>query len=80
MRRMERRALICLTLAAILFIGLGVFVYRFVVHGNEWATFYGNQNLYSGEGLTSGAVFDRYGTLLVENTDDGPIYNDDSKV
>ena len=77
MRRMERRALICLTLAAILFIGLGVFVYRFVVHGNEWATFYGNQNLYSGEGLTSGAVFDRYGTLLVENTDDGPIYNDD---
>ncbi len=77
MRRMERRALLGLVLAAILFLGLGVFVYRFVVHGAEWATFYGNQNLYSGYGLTSGAVYDRDGTLLVENTSDGPIYNDD---
>ena len=77
MRRMERRALIGLVLAAVLFIGLGVFIYRFVVHGSEWATFYGNQNLYSGEGLTSGKVYDRYGVLLVENTEDGPIYNED---
>ena len=76
MRRMERRALISLLLAAILFIGLAVFVYRFVVNGHQWATFYGNQNLYSGAGLTSGAVYDRNGVLLVENTPDGPIYND----
>ena len=77
MRRMERRALIGLALAMVLFVGLCVFIYRFVVHGGEWATFYGNQNLYSGEGLTSGKIYDRYGTLLVENTEDGPIYNED---
>lgn len=77
MRRMERRALIGLALALVLFVGLAVFVYRFVVHGAEWATFYGNQALYSGDGLTSGAVYDRDGVLLVENTSDGPIYNDD---
>lgn len=77
MRRMERRALLSLLLAAILFIGLSIFVYRFVVNGSKWATFYGNQNLYSGSGLTSGAVYDRNGILLVENTPDGPIYNED---
>ncbi len=77
MRRMERRALMGLALALILFGGLVLFVYRFVVHGAEWATFYGNQSLYSGEGLTSGKVYDRNGIILVENSPDGPIYNDD---
>lgn len=33
MRKVERRATICLLLAAVLFLGTGVFVWRFVTQG-----------------------------------------------
>jgi len=80
MRRLERRAIICLALAMVLFIGLGVFVYRFFVHGAEWATFYGNQNLYTGEALSSGKIYDRNGILLMESGDGEVWYNDDYSI
>lgn len=77
MRKLERRALISLLLAAVLFIGLSLFVFRFVKYGGKWATFYGNLNLYSGNSLTSGIIFDRHDNVLLQNTEDGPIYNED---
>ena len=80
MRRLERRAFISLLLAAVLFIGLLVFVYRFITHGGEWATFYGNQSLYSGDALSSGSIYDRDGTLLVANTEEGTYYNEDYNI
>ena len=42
MRKVERRATICLLLAAVLFLGTGVFVWRFVTQGKTWASFSGN--------------------------------------
>ena len=43
MRKQERRAWICLLLVTILLAGVGLFGYRFVKFGGEWATFYGNK-------------------------------------
>ena len=42
MRKQERRAVICLVLAIVLVAGIGIFGFRLVKHGGEWATFYGN--------------------------------------
>ena len=39
MRKLEVRSIICLALAAILIIGTGIFVFRFVKYGSKWATF-----------------------------------------
>ena len=76
MRRLERRALMCLILAVILFLGVGFFVFRFVTKGSQWATFYGNQGIYSGDSLSSGSISDRYGVVLLQNTEEGSYYND----
>ncbi len=80
MRKLEKRAIICLTLAAVLFLGLCVFIFRFVKDGGEWATFYANQHIYSEGRLAIGKVYDVNGTLLVENTKDGVKYNDDELI
>ena len=80
MKKMERRSIICLTLAAVLLIGTIVFVTRFMKDGGKWATFYGNQSLYSSGCLTRGAVYDVNGDLLMKNTKDGPEYNVDPSV
>lgn len=80
MKKLERRAIICLMMAAILLIGLGVFTFRFVKHGGEWATFYGNQAIYSNGHLNRGAVYDINGELLVKNTKDSVEYNPDPDI
>lgn len=80
MRKLEKRAIICLTLAAVLFLGLCVFIFRFVRDGGDWATFYANQHVYSEGRLAIGSVYDVNGTLLVENTKDGVKYNDDELI
>lgn len=80
MRKLEKRAIICITLAAVLFLGLCIFIFRFVRDGGDWATFYANQHVYSEGRLAIGAVYDRDGTLLVENTEDGVRYNDDELI
>ncbi|MGF6375728.1 peptidoglycan glycosyltransferase [Clostridiales Family XIII bacterium PM5-7] len=80
MKKLEQRAIICLTLAAILFLGLCVFVYRFVAYGDEWATFYANQHVYSEGQLALGRIYDRNGVLLVDNNEGKAKYNDDEAI
>ena len=58
MRKQERRAWICLALAVVLTLGAGVFVYRFVKHGGEWATFYGNSQIYTDGMISRGGTGD----------------------
>lgn len=77
MKKIERRAFICLLIAFVLFAGLLVFTYRFVRYGGRWATFYGNQSIYSGEALASGTIFDRNGNELARNADGTTYYSDD---
>lgn len=80
MRKVERRATICLLLAAVLFIGIVVFTWRYVVYGREWASFYGNQQIYTDGELNRGTIYDRNGVLLLNCTSDGMEYSDDSEI
>ena len=80
MRKLERRATICMLLAAVLVIGTLLFCVRFVRDGRDWALFYGNQGIYTDGMLSSGAIYDRDGALLAENTENGIIYNDDAGI
>jgi peptidoglycan glycosyltransferase len=67
MKKLEKRAIICLLLAAVLLIGLGVYTYRYVHYGHKWATFYGNSHLYHNGVLAIGKIYDRNGVLLAAN-------------
>ena len=80
MKKMETRAIICLTLVAVLVAGMLLFVFRFVSDGGKWATFYGNQTLYTDGHLNRGAIYDRNDQVLIKNTSDDVIYNEDPSV
>ena len=78
MRKLERRAGICLLLATVLFLGIVVFCWRFVTNGGQWAGFYGNSQIYTNGQLNRGTIYDRNGNLLINCTPDGIQYPDDS--
>ena len=80
MRKLERRAVICLLLAAVLILGTGVFAYRFFRYGREWATYYGNGNVYDEGILKSGRVYDREDRLLAACGEGTIYYNDDWEI
>lgn len=76
MKKLERRSIICLVLAAVLLLGLSLFMFRFATNGGTWATFYANSQIYTDGMLNRGAVFDRNDEFLMECTKDGINYND----
>ena len=80
MRKVERRATICLLLAAVLFLGTAVFVWRFVTQGKTWASFSGNLQIYVDGNLNRGTINDRHGTQLLKCDKDGTHYSDDSEL
>ena len=61
MRKLEKRSWICLALAAVLFIGIVIFGWRFVTSGGDWASFYGNTQIYTNGVINRGSIFDRNG-------------------
>ncbi|MBQ6439869.1 MAG: penicillin-binding protein [Mogibacterium sp.] len=77
MRKQERRAWICLMLVLLLLAGTGLFGYRFVKFGGQWATFYGNTQIYTDGVINRGTITDRYGEELLQCTPDGPYYSGD---
>ena len=65
MKKIERRAFLCLILAGALILGLGVYVVRYVLYGSRWASFAANRHLYNSQGqLSVGRVLDRDGDVL----------------
>ncbi len=77
MKKMEGRAIICLLLSLVLVLGMVLFTYRLVRDGSDWASFYANTHVYHEGQLAVGKVYDRNDLLLLENTTEGAIYNDD---
>ncbi len=71
MKKLERRAILCLLLAAILVVGSVVFTVRMGVDGDEWASFYANRHVYAEGRLAVGAVVDRNGVVLLRNDAEG---------
>lgn len=80
MKKLEGRALMCIALAAVLIIGLCVFIAKLAIHGDDWASFYANAHVYSQGRLAVGTVYDRNGNVLLENDEEGPHYNDDEGI
>lgn len=80
MKKMERRALLCLALVAALLAGLVYFVVKLEMNGAEWASFYGNKHIYENGRLAVGSVYDRNGKRLLKNTENGMKYNSDELI
>ena len=71
MRKIEKRAVICMALAILLAAGMSVFLIRYFAEGGKWASSAFNRHLYDSNGvLISGTVLDRDGDVLssVENS------------
>lgn len=65
MKKIEQRALLCLILAGLLVLGLGVFLLRYAMDGRYWASSPFNRHLYNSAGqLKTGRVLDRNGLVL----------------
>ncbi len=77
MKKLEGRAILCLTLVAALVVGMTAFLWKMFQNGPKWASFYGNGHIYREGHLTVGSVYDRNGLLLLENTREGTKYNED---
>ena len=82
MRKIEKRSIFCLILAALLGLGLAFFCFQFVVDGGDWASYPYNRHLYNNSGqLKGGTILDRDGDMLSTLDEDGNrIYNDDAAV
>lgn len=72
MRKIEKRALLCLLLAGALTVGLLLFVVLFVKDGGKWVSFPANRHLYNSNGeLAAGRILDRDGDVLSWVDEDG---------
>ena len=80
MKKLEKRAFLCLALVAVLVAGLIFFVAKLEINGSYWATFYANTHIYTNGKLSVGAVYDRNGKRLLKNTSNGTKYNSDELI
>ena len=77
MKKLERRAFICIIMVICLVAGMVVFIFQLTKHGDKWATFYANKHIYSHGKLALGNIYDRNGNVLEENRDGEIVFNDD---
>lgn len=81
MRKIEKRAVLCLIIALALIAGLGLFCFRFVTNAADWAAYPYNRHMYSNSGqLLSGTILDRDGDVLTEVKDGERVYYPDAIV
>ena len=80
MRKVTRRAFAVLLLAAIMVGGMGIYLFRLVRDGGEWASFYANDSVYTQGVLNRGAILDRNGAVLAAAGEGGLTYADDASV
>lgn len=69
MFKVSRRSLSVVILIAVVILGMGFYVIRYVVYGSTWARAPFNQTVYSGGMLNVGIVTDRNGVMLAGVTD-----------
>ena len=82
MRKIEKRAAVCLLLVLALLLGSGFFAFRFVAYGGKWVSFAANRHLYNSTGqLAVGRVLDRDGDVLsCVNADGQRLYYENPDV
>lgn len=77
MNRIAGRTKGALLLAAILILGLLIFLVQYLFRADNWIIFPGSPHVYSGSNLNCGKVLDRNGVLLLDATD-GRVYSEDA--
>lgn len=77
MKKLEKRAFICILMVLCLVAGMTVFIFRLTKDGDKWATFYANKHIYTGGKLGIGNIYDRNGSILEENQDGNIVFNED---
>lgn len=80
MKKLERRAFLCLLLAAALVLGMCFFTARLVKEGDDWASYYSNSHVFKDGKLAVGAVYDRNGLLLLNNDEEGQHFHEDAGI
>lgn len=81
MKKIERRAVVCMALALLLAAGLSLFLTRYFKDGGSWASSAFNRHLYNTDGqLASGTVLDRDGDELSMVVDGRRTYYDNATV
>ncbi len=77
MNKLEKRAYICLLFVFIIIAGTGYFIFKLAADGEAWASYPANEHVYTNGLMTEGKIYDRNGTLLLENTESGvPVYSE----
>ncbi len=81
MRKIERRAMVCLLLAFCLFAGLILYCFRFATQGADWVTYTANRHVYAPTGeLVTGQILDRDGDILSTVVDGKRVFYDGATV
>ncbi|MCD8344226.1 MAG: penicillin-binding protein [Oscillospiraceae bacterium] len=77
MKTVMRRSYAALLAAVLIVCGMALYTYRFVTDGADWASFSGNQAVYSSGVLQLGTLTDRSGVVLAKSADGVYSYADD---
>ncbi len=78
MKKLQKRAIICLFFAAILVLGTGFYIGKLALHGGEWVSYPANKHIFTKGKITTGVIKDSQGETLISNTKDGETkYNED---
>lgn len=77
MAKIEKRAFLCLLVSLVFFLGMIFYIFELARDGDDWATFYANEHIYTNGQLNVGTIYDRNGETLVKNTPKGPKYQGD---
>ena len=81
MKKIERRAVVCVALALALTLGMGIFLFRYFTSGGKWASSAFNRHLYNTSGqLATGSILDRDGDVLTEVKDGVRTYYENETV
>ena len=80
MKKVTARAFAVLLLAALVVAGMGIYLFRLVTDGGDWATFYANDSVYTNGTLNRGSVTDRNDTVLAAAGEDSFHYADSAAV
>lgn len=80
MKKVTTRSYAAIIVAALLLVGLGVYLVRLASDGGDWAGFYANDSVYKNGALNCGVVTDRNGVTLAQNSADGLVYASSSLV
>ena len=80
MKKVKRRTISVLVLIAVIAAGLGLYIVRFAIHGDDWAGFVSNGNAFSGGRLQEGRIVDRNGVTLLDISGGSYSYAEDETV